>query len=115
MPTRSYSDTEAVLLLLKEKMRALTDANTALAAALVNTSNEAAIIETLDDCTMKCNLLEEKYKAIEAGAEVVYPTQHEVQSLTIKIKDLDSAIEHRGSIDTLLAHTSAIMAMWPFD
>jgi hypothetical protein len=116
MAISNYSDKEAVLLLIKRKMQALADANSALIAALADPANDRALIQTqLNTGLLKSALLLARYTAIEAGANFIAPTQTEIQNLSNSITGLENAIEQNEHVTTLISHASAIMAMWPFD
>ncbi len=103
------NDREALLLIIKKKMRALADADGALAAALANPANNRAEIQTqLDADTLESNLFRARFKAIEAGGTFTFPTQTEIKNLTNAIAALETDIAQSAAVTTIIVDAATI-------
>lgn len=103
------NDREALLLIIKKKMRALADADGALAAALKKPANNKAVIQSqLDADALESNLLDARYKAIAAGGNFTFPTQTEIQNLTNAIAALKADIDQSAAITTIIEDAATI-------
>lgn len=105
----SNNDREALLLTIKKKMRALADADGALAAALAKPASNRAVIQTqLDADALESKLLDARFKAIDAGGIFTFPTQTEIQNLTRAIADLETAVAQSAAVTSLIVSAAAV-------
>ena len=105
----SNNDRETLLLTIKKKLRALADADGALAAALSKPASNRAVIQTqLDADALESKLLDARFKAIEAGGNFTFPTQTEMDNLTNAIAELETAIAQSAAVTALIVAAAAV-------
>jgi hypothetical protein len=109
MGTSSDYEKETVLLNIKKKMRALADADGALAAALAKPGSNAALIKPqLDADALEYNLLDAKFVAIAAGGDFTFPTPTEIQKLATAVDALRADIDKSAAVTTIINDAAAV-------
>ena len=103
------TDKEGLLLIIKKKMRALADADGALAAALANPANNRAEIQTqLDADALESKLLRARFNAIDVGGNFTFPTPTEIGNLTNAIAGLETDIAHSAAVTTIIEDAATV-------
>jgi hypothetical protein len=100
---------EDLLLAINKKIRALADADAALAAAMADpASNKAEIQSQIDADILESNLLDAKFKAIDAGGNFTFPTPTEILALTKAIAALQADIDRSAAATAIINDAAKI-------